>query len=139
VRRRYFGYFFRRRLALATARRRQGANSEAVETLPPREKSSNPETAAASIFSSSIRLYSLAEHLFCAISRVRRVNVSHDANIKSVMIIGRDVFRRLRSFITNGLLHDKCCETGLKLYTGGDSQELAWIQNGRMRLDPQRT
>jgi hypothetical protein len=40
--------------------------------------------------------------------------VSHDATISSVIIVGRDVLRRLRAFMTKGL-RDKnaefCCHT----------------------------
>jgi hypothetical protein len=96
-------YFFRRRLALATARRRHGANIEAGVASPLLDMSANPVAAAASVFSLSIRLYSTGEHLFCAISSARRATVSHDANISSVIIVGRDVFCRLRAFIMNGL------------------------------------
>jgi hypothetical protein len=61
-------YFFRRRLALATARRCHGANIEIAVALPPLEMSVNPVAAAASAFSLSIRLYSAGEHLFSAIN-----------------------------------------------------------------------
>jgi hypothetical protein len=63
----------------------------------------NPAIAAASAFSSNIRLYSVGEHLFSAISSARRVTVSHDATISSAIIAGRDVLRGLRAFIMNGL------------------------------------
>jgi hypothetical protein len=63
----------------------------------------NPAIAAASAFSSNIRLYSFGEHLFSAISSARRVTVSHDATISSAIIAGRDVLRGLRAFIMNGL------------------------------------
>ena len=96
-------YFFRRRLALATARRYHGANIETGVALPPLEMSVNPVAAAAAVFSLNIRLYSPGEHLFSAISSAPRVTVSHDANISSVIIVGRDVFCRLRAFIMNGL------------------------------------
>jgi hypothetical protein len=63
----------------------------------------NPAIAAASAFSSNIRLYSVGEHLFSAISSARRVTVSHDATSSSLIIVGRDILRRLRAFIVNGL------------------------------------
>jgi hypothetical protein len=103
---RFFGrrvYFFRRRLAFATARRYHGANIETAVALPPLEMSVSPVAAAASAFSLSIRPYSAGEHLFAAINSVRCVTVSHDANIRSVIIVGRDVLRRLRAFIMNRL------------------------------------
>jgi hypothetical protein len=57
-------------------------------------------------FSLTIRLYSAGKHLFSAISNARRATVSRDANISSVIIDGRDVLRRLRAFIMNGLRAD---------------------------------
>jgi hypothetical protein len=82
--------------------------------LPPLEISANPAAAAASAFSPSIRLYSAGEHLFSAIRIPRSVTVSHDAKINSVIIVGKDVVRRLRAFMTNDL-RDKnaefCCHT----------------------------
>jgi hypothetical protein len=48
-----------------------------------------------------MRWYSAGEHLFCATSSVRRAIVSHDAIIRSVIIIGSDtVLRRLRAVMT---------------------------------------
>jgi hypothetical protein len=116
-------YFFRKRFALATARRCQGANTEAVVAMPRLETSFEPDAVAASTFSLSIRLYSAGEHLFCAISSIRRVNVSHDANIRSVIIVGRDVFRRLRTVITNGL-GVRCSMELPSRITGRDRQEV---------------
>jgi hypothetical protein len=106
--------FFRKRLALATARRCHGANIETGVALPPVEISADPAAAAASAFSLNIRLYSAGEHLFSAISNPRSVTVSHDAKINSVIMVGIDVLRRLRAFMTNDL-RDKnaefCCHT----------------------------
>ena len=106
-------YFFRRRLALATARLCQGASTEAMDA-PPLEISLSPDVAAAKAFSRTIRWYSAGEHLFCATSRVRRAIVSHDAIIRSVIIIGSDtVLRRLRVLMTNALSDDECGTTAL--------------------------
>jgi hypothetical protein len=90
----------RRRLAFATARLRQGAKIEVIDALPPLERNFNPDVAAASAFSSTIRRYSAGEHLFCAISIVRRAIVSQDAIIRSVIMTGRDsLLRLLRGFM----------------------------------------
>ena len=102
-------YFFRRRLALATARLYQGASTEAIDALPPLEISLSPDVAAAMAFSRTMRWYSAGEHLLCAISSVRRAMVSHDAIIRPVIIIGSDaVLRRLRALMTNALSDDEC-------------------------------
>jgi hypothetical protein len=99
-------------LALATARLRQGASTEAIDALPPLEISLSPDVAAARAFSRTIRWYSAGEHLFCAISSVRRAIVSHDAIIRSVTIIGSDtVLRRLRAVITSASPDDECGRT----------------------------
>jgi len=95
-------YFFRRRFALATARLRQGASIEAIDTLEPAEISLRPDVAAATAFSRTMRWYSAGEHLFCMTSSVRRAIVSQDAMIRSVIIIGSDtVLRRLRAVMDN--------------------------------------
>jgi hypothetical protein len=49
-----------------------------------------------------MRWYSAGEHLFCATSSVRRAIVSHDAIIRSVIIIigSNTVLRRLRAVMT---------------------------------------
>ena len=105
-------YFFRRRLALATARLYQGASTEAIDALPPLEISLSPDVAAARAFSRTMRWYSAGEHLFCATSSVRRAIVSHDAIIRSVIIIGSDaVLRRLQALMTNALSDDECGTT----------------------------
>jgi hypothetical protein len=57
-------YFFRRRLALATARLCQGPSTEAIDALPPLEISLSPDVAAAMAFSRTMRWYSTGEHLF---------------------------------------------------------------------------
>ena len=93
---------FRRRLALATARLCPGASTEAMDALPPLEISLSPDVAAARAFSRTMRWYSAGEHLFCATSSMRRAIVSHDAIIRSVIIIGSDTaLRRLRALMTN--------------------------------------
>jgi hypothetical protein len=65
-----------------------------TEALPPPEARVSPEITAASAFSLTIRRYSAGEHLFCAISNVRRRIVSHDANIKPVIMAGVDTLLR---------------------------------------------
>jgi hypothetical protein len=81
-------YLFRRRFALAFARRRQGASSEDIDALPPLEIRANPESAAASGFSLTIRRYSAGKQSFCAISKVRRMTVSHERSNRSVIMTG---------------------------------------------------
>lgn len=89
---------------MATARLRQGARTEAIDALPLLEITLIPDVAAAATFSRTMRRYSAGEHLFCAISNVRRAMVSQDASIKSVIIIGSDdVLRRLRVVMLNPL------------------------------------
>jgi hypothetical protein len=89
-------------LALAAARLRQGASTEAIDALPPLEISLSPDVAAAMAFSRTMRWYSADEHLFCATSSVRRAIVSHDAIIRSLIIIGSGtVLRRLRAVMTS--------------------------------------
>jgi hypothetical protein len=98
----YDRYFLRRRSALATAWLRQGDISEVIDALPPLEMNFNPDAAAASAFSATIRRYSNGEHVFCAISSVRRAIVSQDATIRSAIMPGSDKFlRHLRVFMTN--------------------------------------
>jgi hypothetical protein len=95
-------HFFRKRFALAIARLRQGARTEAMDAPPPLEMNFNPDAAAASAFSLTIRRYSAGEQVFCTISSVRRVIVSQEANIRSVTVPGSDKFlRRLRAFTMN--------------------------------------
>ena len=96
--------FFRRRLALAMARRCHGAMTEAGVTLTPLDMSASPVAAAAAAFSLNIRLYSAGEHFLPAISSARRATVSQDANMSSVIIVGREVVcRHLRGLFMNGL------------------------------------
>ena len=86
---------------METARLCQGPSTEAIDALPPLEISLSPDVAAARAFSRIMRWYSAGEHLFCATSSVRRAIVSHDAIIRSVIIIGSDtVLRRLRAVMT---------------------------------------
>jgi hypothetical protein len=93
-------YFFRRRLALATARLCQGVRIEVMGARLPAEISFIPDAAAASTFSLTIRRYSAGEQLFCIIISVRRVIVSHDDSIKSAIIAGSGTpLRRLRVFM----------------------------------------
>jgi hypothetical protein len=88
-------------LALETARLCQGPSTEAIDALPPLEISLSPDVAAAMAFSRTMRWYSAGDHLFCATSSVRRAIVSHDAIIRSVIIISSDiVLRRLRAVMT---------------------------------------
>ena len=85
---------------METARLCQGPNTEAIDALPP-EISLSPDVAAARAFSRTMRWYSAGEHLFCATSSVRRAIVSHDAIIRSVIIIASDtVLWRLRAVMT---------------------------------------
>jgi hypothetical protein len=97
-------YFFRKRLALAIARACQGARSEVIVVLPPSETSRAADLAAASAFSFAIRRYSADEQSFCKIKKDRRVIVSQDASIKSLIITASDnpwrCLRRLRPFMT---------------------------------------
>jgi hypothetical protein len=89
---------------LATARLRQGARTEAIDALPLLEITLIPDVAAAAIFSRTMRRYSAGEHVFRAISNVRRAMVSQEASINSVIITGSDdVLRRLRAVILNPL------------------------------------
>src|SRR5215831_64427 len=81
---------FRKRLALATARVRQGASTEAVDALPALNTSRDADVAAASAFSRTIRRYSSGEQAFWAIRRVRRAIVSQDTSISSVIITGSE-------------------------------------------------
>jgi hypothetical protein len=85
---------------LVVARLCQGARIAAIDTRPPEDASLNPEAAAAA-FSLIMRRYSAGEHLFCAISNVRRAIVSQDANISSVIVSGSDDLRRLLALIPN--------------------------------------
>ena len=64
-------YFLRKRFALAIARRSHGASTEVSVALL--EMTFEADIAAAAAFSLSILWYSAGEHLFCAISNVRRV------------------------------------------------------------------
>jgi hypothetical protein len=89
-------YFFRKRLALATARECQGASSEVFVALPPPETSRIADLAAASAFSFAIRPYSAGEQSFCNIKRERRAIVCQDASIRSFIITGSvNLWRRL--------------------------------------------
>jgi hypothetical protein len=83
-------HFFRKRLALATARECQGARSEAIVALPLPETSRIADLAAASAFSFAIRRYSAGEQSFCNIKMERRVIVSQDASIRSLIITAGD-------------------------------------------------
>ena len=95
-------YFFRKRLALAIARECQGAKSEVIVARPPPETSRAADLAAASAFSFAIRRYSAGEQSFCKIKKDRRVIVSKDASIRSLIIPANDnLLRRLRRFMTN--------------------------------------
>jgi|HubBroStandDraft_6_1064221.scaffolds.fasta_scaffold65172_2 hypothetical protein len=95
-------YFFRKRLALAIARECQGAKSEVIVARPPPETSRAADLAAASAFSFAIRRYSAGEQSFCKIKKDRRVIVSKDASIRSLIIPANDdLWRRLRRFMTN--------------------------------------
>ena len=94
-------YFFRKRLALAIARECQGAKSEVI-VAPPPETSRAADLAAASAFSFAIRRYSAGEQSFCKIKKDRRVVVSKDASIRSLIIPANDnLWRRLRRFMTD--------------------------------------
>ena len=95
-------YFFRKRLALAIARECQGAKSEVIVARPPPETSRAADLAAASAFSFAIRRYSAGEQSFCKIKKDRRVIVSKDASIRSLIIPANDdLWRRLRRFMTD--------------------------------------
>jgi hypothetical protein len=95
-------YFFRKRLALAIARECQDAKSEVIVARPPPETSRAADLAAASAFSFAIRRYSAGEQSFCKIKKDRRVIVSKDASIRSLIIPANDdLWRRLRRFMTN--------------------------------------
>jgi hypothetical protein len=96
---RLLSYFFRKRLAFATARARHGDIREANDALSAPNTKRDADRAAASAFSLTIRRYSAGEQSFRSISRVRRAIVSHDANISSVIIAADDLLRRLRTFI----------------------------------------
>src|SRR5271165_369862 len=111
-------YFFRKRFALAIARVCQGASSAAKDTLPPLATSRDADLAAASAFSLTMRWYSAGEQSFCIIRRVRRVIVSQDASVKSVIIIASDnLLRYLRVLMAYALsgkhngstLRDRAC------------------------------
>ena len=97
-------YFFRKRFELAIARECQGARSEVIVALPRPETSRAADVAAASAFSFAIRRYSAGEQSFCKIKNDRRVIVSQDANIRSLIITASDnpwrCLRRLRPFMT---------------------------------------
>jgi hypothetical protein len=95
-------YFFRKRLALAIARECLGAKSEGIAARPPPETSRAADLAAASAFSFAIRRYSAGEQSFCKIKKDRRVVVSKDASIRSLIIPANDnLWRRLRRFMTD--------------------------------------
>ena len=95
-------YFFRKRFALAIARECQGARSEVIVALPLPEMSRAADPAAASAFSFTIRRCSAGEPSFCKIRRERRVIVSKDASIRSLIITATDnPWRRLRPFMTD--------------------------------------
>jgi hypothetical protein len=95
-------YFLRKRLALAIARECQGAKSEVIVARPPPETSRAADLAAASAFSFAIRRYSAGEQSFCKIKKDRRVIVSKDASIRSLIIPANDnLWRRLRRFMTD--------------------------------------
>ena len=96
-------YVFRKRFALAIARECQGARSEVIVALP-LQTSRAADIAAASAFSFAIRRYSAGEQSFCKIKNDRRVIVSKDASIRSLIITASDnpwrCLRRLRPFMT---------------------------------------
>jgi len=95
-------YFFRKRLALAIARECQGAKSEVIVARPPPETSRAADLAAASAFSFAIRRYSAGEQSFCKIKKDRRVIVSKDASIRSLITPANDdLWRRLRRFMAD--------------------------------------
>ena len=102
----WFYLLFRRRFALAIARLCQGVRSAAIDVGPPLDASLDLDSTAAAIFSRTMRRYSAGEHLFCAISNVRRASVSQDANISSVINSGSDDLRRLLAFIPNVVSQD---------------------------------
>ena len=77
--------FLRRRLAFAAARRCQGASTARV---PRPNITARVECCNAAAFSMTMRLYSAGLQVFCAIIKVRRAIVSHDASIISVIIKG---------------------------------------------------
>jgi hypothetical protein len=92
----------RKRLALAIARKCQGARSEVIVARPLPETSRAADLAAASAFSFTIRRYSVGEQSFCKIKKDRRVIVSKDARIRSLIITANDnLWRRLRPFMTD--------------------------------------
>lgn len=97
-------YFFRKRFALAIARECQGARSEVIVALPRPETSRAADLATASAFSFAIRRYSAGEQSLCKIKKDRRVIVSQDASIRSLIITASDnpwrCLRRLRPFMT---------------------------------------
>jgi hypothetical protein len=96
-------YFFRKRFALAIARECQGARSEVIVALPRPETSRAADLATASAFSFAIRRYSAGEQSLCKIKKDRRVIVSQDASIRSLIITASDnPWRclRLRPFMT---------------------------------------
>jgi len=96
-------YFFRKRFALAIARECQGARSEVIVALPRPETSRAADLVTASAFSFAIRRYSAGEQSLCKIKKDRRVIVSQDASIRSLIIIASDnPWRclRLRPFMT---------------------------------------
>jgi len=95
--------FFRKRFALAIARECQGATSEVIVALPRPETSRAADLATASAFSFAIRRYSAGEQSLCKIKKDRRVIVSQDASIRSLIITASDnPWRclRLRPFMT---------------------------------------
>jgi hypothetical protein len=101
-----FHVFFRRRFALVVARLCQGARTAVIDDRPPLDASLDPDSVTAAAFSRTMRQYSAGEHLSRTISSVRRIIVSQDANISSVITNRSDDFRRLLAFILNVAFRD---------------------------------
>ncbi len=83
-------YFPRSRRALDVARVCQGAISAIQSGTGPDRISAAQDRSEAAIFSSSIRAYSVGEHVPCTIIKLRQPIVSQDANASSIIITGND-------------------------------------------------